>query len=446
MHNNYFRGEYMRKKLSKAEIISVSLLLFGLLFGSGNLIFPPMLGNQSGTAMLTALFGFALSAVVFPMLGILAISKTNGVEKLGNRVGPAFSVVYPAIVFLAIGPGIAIPRNGSLAFEMSVAPYLSNDSSVLIARLIYTILFFGIAYYLCLQPGKLVDRIGKVITPILIGLIVIFFIGAVTTISTDIAPPTAEYNQALTTGFLEGYNTMDTLAALNFGTIVAMTIKSYQVEDERSILKYAGISGLIAGALIFIIYSSLAYVGMISSAGNQGVLNGGRILFNITNNIFGSFGALILILIFTLACLSTAVGLITSVSNYFADLTNDKVSYKQWILIYTLISFVLANFGLNTILQFSLPILEAIYPTAIVLIIMALLQDVFDFDRLTYQMTIYITLFISIISGFNSAGIELPVLDQLASLLPFYSQGLHWIIPAIVVLMVFTLISKTRKN
>lgn len=436
----------MEKKLSRKEFIGVSLLLFGMLFGSGNLIFPPMLGNQSGTSMVTALMGFALTAVIFPVLGILAISKTNGVQNLGNRVGPVFAVVYPAIVFLAIGPGIAIPRNGSLAFEMSVLPYLPGDTSIVIARFIYTVFFFGLAYYLCLQPGKLVDRIGNIVTPALFGLILIIFIGAVATITTDVAPPTATYDSAFTTGFLEGYNTMDTLAALNFGLVITMAIKGYGIKDERRIVKYASGSGVVAGTILFVVYTMLAYVGMISSAGNQEVLNGGQILFSLTDGVFGAFGAVILILIFTLACLSTAVGLITSVSEYFANLTNGKVTYKQWMFIYTLIAFVLANFGLNTILNFSLPLLAAIYPTAIVLILMALLQDVFHFDQKTYRTTIYVTLFISIISAFHAAGITLPILSDFAEMLPFYEEGLEWIVPSLVALVGMTIFSKIRNK
>jgi LIVCS family branched-chain amino acid:cation transporter len=434
----------MEKKLSRKEFIGVSLLLFGMLFGSGNLIFPPMLGNQAGTSMGTALMGFALTAVVFPVLGILAISKTNGVQNLGSRVGPIFAVVYPAIVFLAIGPGIAIPRNGSLAFEMSVLPYLPADASVPLFRFIYTLLFFGFSYYLCLKPGKLVDRIGNIITPVLFGLIIIFFIGAVLTIESNVAPPTAAYDSAFTTGFLEGYNTMDTLAALNFGLVVTMAIKDYGVQDERGIVKYASASGVVAGAILFLVYAMLAYIGMISSAGNQAVLNGGQILFNVTDNVFGVFGAIILILIFTLACLSTAVGLITSVSEYFAELTNHKVTYRQWMFIYTFIAFVLANFGLNTILQFSLPLLEAIYPTAIILILMALFQDTFNFDQNTYRATIYVTLFLSIIAGFQAAGISLPILTDLSEMLPFHEQGLEWVVPALVTLVGMTIFSKMR--
>lgn len=421
-------------------------MLFGLLFGSGNLIFPPMLGNQAGSSMFMALLGFVVTAVVFPVLGILAVAKSNGVENLGARVGSLFSIVYPAIVFLAIGPGIAIPRNGSLAFEMSVAPYIAEGSSLVIPRLIYTVLFFGLAYFLSFTPGKMVDRIGKGITPILFALILIFFVGSVMNLPVDIAAPTADYQAPFVTGILEGYNTLDILAALNYGLVIALTIKRFNIEDEKSIIKYSSGAGLVAGIILFVVYSMLAYIGMITSFGNQDVANGGGILFNVTNDVFGVFGSVILILIFTLACLTTAVGLVTSVSEYFTELTNNKVSYKKWITFFTLISLILANFGLNSILQFSLPVLVAIYPTAIVLIVMALLQDLFDFKQLSYKATIYITLFISIISGFEEAGIQVPVLSNMSALLPLYEEGLEWLFPAFIVLVVTALVSKTEKR
>lgn len=436
----------MERKLSKNEFISISLLLFALLFGSGNLIFPPMLGNQAGTSTVAALAGFAVTAVVFPVLGILAISKTDGVENLGNRVGPLFAIIYPAIIFLAIGPGIAIPRNGSLAFEMSVAPYLSEGANILIARIIYTFLFFGLSYFLCINPGKLVDRIGKLLTPILLVLILVFFIGSVFSLPVDVATPIATYESAFITGVIEGYNTMDTLASLSFGLVVTMSIKALDIKSENKVIKYAASAGLLAGILLLVVYGMLAYVGMISSNGNQDVLNGGQILFSITNNVFGSFGAVILILIFTLACLTTAVGLITSVSEYFSELTKYKITYKQWVFIYTFISFVLANFGLDSILKFSVPVLVGIYPPAIMLIVMALLQDFFQFDKLTYQATIYITLLISVISGLKSAGIELKFIRKLLSVLPFYNDGLEWVVPAIAVLVVSAIIAKFRTN
>lgn len=426
----------MENRLTKKEFLSVSLMLFAMFFGSGNLIFPPMLGNRAGTAMVPSMLGFSITAVLVPVLGILAVAKTNGVQKLGERVGPLFAIIYPAVIFLAIGPGIAIPRNGSLAFEMSVLPYLSESSSVVVWRIVYTVAFFALGYYLSLTPSKLVDRMGKLMTPVLLALIVVFYFGAVLKIPAQVAGATEEYAKPILKGFLKGYDTMDALAALNFGLVIALTIRSYQVTQEREVIKYASGAGLIAGVILFVVYAMLAHVGQIASLEMAGASNGGQILFQVTEQVFGPLGAVVLILIFTLACLTTVVGLITSVSAYFEELFDQKISYKAWATIFTLTSLVLANFGLDWILGFSVPILVAIYPAAIVLILMALFQDVFHFRSLSYKVTVYVVLFLSILQGLKVANVEIPFLHQWVSYLPFSADGLEWALPALLMIII----------
>ena len=436
----------MNERMNRKDFLSLSFLLFAMFFGSGNLIFPPILGNQAAISSFTALLGFLVTAVVIPVLGILAVAKAGGVTNLGSRVGRYFSIIFPAIIFLSIGPGIAIPRNGSLAFEMSVAPYLGESSNLLLIRLAYTLIFFAVAFYLCLTPSKLVDRIGKVLTPALLLLLVVFFLGAVIVLTSNVGPVNEAYSQPFINGFLEGYNTMDALASLNFGFVVALAIRGFNIKNEKNIISYASKAGLIAGILLAIIYAMLTYVGMISSADNQAAANGGTILFNVTNQVFGNLGSVVLILIFTLACLTTVAGLITSVSEYFAELTKHKVNYKAWVTIFTLVSLVLANFGLDNILVFSVPILMAIYPPAIVLIVLALLQDKLNLSHISYKLTIYVTLFFSIIQGIETAGISVPVLSEMTSKLPLYNAGLQWLVPALIAFIVSLFIGKSKKK
>ncbi|MDO5027225.1 MAG: branched-chain amino acid transport system II carrier protein [Tissierellia bacterium] len=436
----------MDNKLNKKEFISVSLMLFAMFFGSGNLIFPPILANQAGSSMWTALIGFSLTAVVFPVLGILAIAKTDGAKNLAARVAPWFGLVFPAIIYLSIGPGIAIPRNGSLAFEMSVMPYLSQESNLVMWRFAYTLVFFLLALYLCLQPNKLVDRMGKLMTPLLLFLIVVFVAGSLVKLPVDVASPQEAYAQPFFKGFIEGYNTMDTLAAFCFGLVIASTIKGYKVKSESQVIAYASKAGLIAGSLLFLVYALIAYVGYMTSASIVDPANGGFILFEVTNRVFGGGGALVLILIFTLACLTTVVGLVTSVSQFFADLSEERISYKKWVYLFTFISFVLANFGLNSILVFSVPILVSIYPAATVLVVMALLHDKFSLSRESYKYTIYVTLFISIIQGLKVANIDLPALNSVMQRLPLYNQGLEWVLPALIVMVLANLLSKKKEE
>lgn len=153
-------------KLSRSQFLQLSVMLFGLFFGAGNLIFPPLLGNQAGSAMFLPLLSFAITAVIFPVLGTIAVGKTGGLSVLARRVGPLFSIVFTTAIYLSIGPGLGIPRAGSVPFEMAIAPYLSNDVSPTLVRLVYTFVFFSTALWVCFKPNQLVKRIGKYLTPV----------------------------------------------------------------------------------------------------------------------------------------------------------------------------------------------------------------------------------------------------------------------------------------
>lgn len=148
--------------LSKKNLGLVSLMLFSLFFGAGNLIFPPFLGQSAGTSAWISLAGFSITAVGFPVLGVIAVAKSGGLKNLAQRVNPVFAIVFTILIYLSIGPCLGIPRAGSLPFEMAVAPFLTNTNiSMTFARFLYTLVFFSTAYWLCLSPSKLVDR-GKI--------------------------------------------------------------------------------------------------------------------------------------------------------------------------------------------------------------------------------------------------------------------------------------------
>ena len=148
-------------KLSKKSLLVVSVMLFALFFGAGNLIFPPFLGQNAGEKTLPAMIGFLVTAVVLPVLGVVVVARFDGLEKLGRQVGPRFALVFAVLIYLSIGPGLGIPRAASVPFEMAVAPYLPEGSNPALWMAAYSLGFFLIALWLCLNPGKLVDRIGR---------------------------------------------------------------------------------------------------------------------------------------------------------------------------------------------------------------------------------------------------------------------------------------------
>ncbi|MBU3108974.1 branched-chain amino acid transport system II carrier protein [Clostridium gasigenes] len=433
-------------KLSKKDLVFISLMLFSLFFGAGNLIFPPFLGQTAGDQSWIAMLGFFITAVGFPVLGVIAVAKSGGLNNLAKRVNPIFAAIFTVLIYLSIGPCLGIPRAGSLPFEMAVSPYLPQGVSKTLALFLFTLVFFLVAYWLSLSPAKLVDRMGKVLTPILLILISLVFIAGVFKPLGGYGQPTGEYmTSPFVKGFLEGYLTMDTIAALNFGIVIAWAIKSKGVKDEKVMVSASIKVGVISGILLVIIYSMLAHLGATSGGRFGATENGAQTLTNVITYIFGKPGALLLAVIFTLACLTTCVGLITSCSQYFLTLTN-KISYKNWVRILSISSMTLANMGLTKILAISVPVLNAIYPISIMLIVLAMLDNFLKGDSTVYSLTILFTGVVSIVDALRQVGIKLGFVMDLCSKLPLYSQGLGWIVPAVVGLILGVIIKSVKEK
>lgn len=424
------------KKISRSQFLQISIMLFGLFFGAGNLIFPPLLGNQAGTKTWVALLSFSVTAVLFPVLAAITVSKTDGLQNLGNRVGKVFSIVFTTAIYLAIGPGMGIPRAGSVPFEMAVAPYVPESFSMMSARLIYTALFFIFAMWICLNPSKLVKRVGKVLTPMLLVLIAIMFIKVIT-IPHDTAAPIGEYkNSPVVQGFLAGYDTMDAIAGLNFGFVVTLAIMNFGVTNKKSVVNYTIKAGVLAGAVLFIVYAMLSAIGMVTSTMFAGAENGAIILTESVKLVFGNFGVVLLAAIFTLACLTTCVGLITSGSEYFHSLFKEKLSYKSWVIIWTIFSFLMANFGLNKLLKISVPMLIVIYPSALVLTVMGITDDYFKYSKLSYVVASTISVVLPFLYMLRKVvGINLPLVTKFESELFLAEHGLSWLLPSVIAVL-----------
>ena len=212
-------------KLSRNKMLLVSFMLFSLFFGAGNLIFPPFLGQNAGSHTLPAMLGFLATAVVLPVLGVVVVARFDGLDRLGQQVGKRFAIVFTLLIYLSIGPGLGIPRAASVPFEMAVAPYLPEGANTTVWMLVYSLAFFLVALWLCMTPGKLVNRIGHFLTPSLLVLLVFLFVCFLFRGEVNVAPSQTAYDAApFLKGFSEGYQTMDTIAALNFGLVIATTL------------------------------------------------------------------------------------------------------------------------------------------------------------------------------------------------------------------------------
>ncbi|QGU94509.1 branched-chain amino acid transport system II carrier protein [Clostridium bovifaecis] len=417
------------EKLDKKKLLFVSLMIFSMFFGAGNLIFPPQLGQLSGTNMIVSLGGFLISAVGLPVLAIAVVAKAGGLHILASRVHPKFALAFTVLIYLSIGPFLGIPRAASLAFEMGVSPFISTTlTSSRMPLFIYTLVYFGIAFWLCMSPSKLVDRFGKVLTPTLLILIASIFIFSLFKPIGAFSAPTGDYGQfPLLKGFLDGYMTMDAIAALNFGIVISIALKQMGVTEEKSLVSNTIKAGAIAGLFLSIIYGMLAYLGAASQVRFGATENGAQTLTNVVFYLFGQKGSILLGVIFSLACLTTSVGLLTSCSQYFAKLM-PKISYKTWVTMLTISSTIFANIGLTKILQFSVPALTAIYPMAIVLMVLAFANSFFKGSSYVYLFTMVCTSVVSILDALSQFGLKFSLLNHL----PLYSKGLGWIVPAVV--------------
>lgn len=433
-------------KLGKKNMVLVSFMLFSLFFGAGNLIFPPFLGQNAGDQTPVALLGFLVTAVVLPVMGVVAVAEFGGLDKLARRVDPRFAMIFTVVIYLSIGPGLGIPRAASVPFEMAISPYLPEGASFGMFMLLYSLVFFLVACWLAMTPNKLVNRIGKVLTPSLLVLLTGLFFSFLFRGDTGVAAPQPAYQDtALVTGFLEGYNTMDAIAALNFGLVIATTLRTLQVKEHKDVMRYTVRAGVVAGTILACIYGMLSYMGMQTSAVYSLEGNGAWTLRCIVQQLFGSTGAVLLAAIFTLACLTTCVGLITSIAQYFSTLTN-RFSYRQWVLGIVIFSFAVCNQGLNTILSISVPVLNAIYPVAIVLIVLGLCHKWLANNPFVFPCTVGATGVVSVLFALENLHVPLGVVSKALHMLPFYATGMGWVSVAVVVAVVCVVVAKLRNT
>ena len=415
--------------MDKKKLGLVSLMIFSMFFGAGNLIFPPLLGQLSGTNLFVAIGGFFISAVGLPILAIAVVAKAGGLQVLASRVHAKFAVAFTVLIYLSIGPFLGIPRAASLAYEMGISPFLSgNMGQTRLPLFIYTVVFFGVAYWLCMTPSKLVDRFGKVLTPTLLILISSVFIYSLFKPIGSLSAPIGDYAKApFLQGFLDGYLTMDAIAALNFGIVISIALKCMGIVEEKKLISSTVKAGVMAGALLMLVYVMLAYLGGVAQSRFGATENGAQTLTNVVFFLFGPMGSVLLGIIFSLACVTTCVGLLTSCSQYFAAL-KPAISYRKWITILSLSSMLFANVGLTQILKISVPVLTAIYPMAIVLMVLALFDKYYHGNSRVYLFAMTLTSLVSISDALGQFGLELKFLE----FIPFYSVGLGWIVPSII--------------
>ena len=352
------------------------LSLFALFFGAGNLIFPPVIGLEGGSDWVIGYLAYFLADVGLALLGFFAMLKTEGdLDGVTGVIGKVPSAILNCAVVLCVGPLLAMPRTAATSFEMAteaLAPGLADDS---IARAVFSVAFFVIVFFAVLHPGKVVDSVGKYLTPLLVVALIVLIVAGIVSPGAQTASPRVD--TLFQEGMVNGFQTMDMIAALVFSLVVVSSIGQTAENEGISRSRLAFSACVIAALLLFLTYGGLAYLGATTGqlwgdAFMAGEIDHAQLLSNISSSVLGNAGAIILSTVVVLACLTTAIGLASACSKFVVSLSKDRFSYHFVAIGMCAFSAFVCNLGLAEIIVVSSPILSLVYPTAIFLVLMRL--------------------------------------------------------------------------
>ena len=412
------------------------LLLFGIFFGAGNLIFPPTLGAQSGENFLPAIAGFVFSGVGIAVLTLIigTLNPKGYIYEISTKISPWFATIYLAVLYLSIGPFFAIPRTATTSYAVGISPLLA-DADKGLGLIVFTLIYFVAAYLIALNPSKILDRIGRVLTPVFALLIIILVIlGALKYGGNAPQAATAAYQaSAFGAGFLEGYNTLDALASVAFSVIAVETLKQLGFSSKKEYISTIWVVGIVVALGFSALYIGLGFLGNhfpMTEEAMKGGTPGVYILSQATQEIFGSTAQLFLAAMVTVTCFTTTVGLIVSTAEFFNG-RFPQISYKVYATVFTLIGFAIANLGLDAIIKYSVPVLVILYPITITIVMIVIVNKFVPLSKPGMQLTMGLVTAIAVTSVLASS-FEITTLTNLINSLPFANASLPWLVPAIM--------------
>lgn len=409
--------------------------LFAMFFGAGNLVFPPMLGAQAGEGFTPALIGFMLSAVALPILAVLAIAVTGeDIRDMTSRGGRVFGVLFPVLVYLSIGASYALPRTAAVSYSAAVPPLTDVDNWP--AKFAFAAVFFALTYVLAFDPDGIIDTIGKFLTPILVALMAVLVTLTLTTMERQSAPAAADYaEQPFVAGFLEGYLTMDSLAALALGIVVATTLTHSGIKPGKPLVRSVAVAGVAAGLMLALVYLGLAAIGQRLPDGQE-YTDGATMLSDAARETMGFGGTVVFALIVVLACLTTSVGLLGATSAFFARLV-PSISYRTWALVFSVVSLLISTLGLDKVIEVAAPIIGFLYPPGMALILLTLLEPLLRIRlHLAFVFALTVALAWSALMTLSSLGWGTDVIESLIGWAPGHAEQLGWMLPTLAAALV----------
>ena len=431
----------MKKKL--LDTIIIGFALFAIFFGAGNLIFPPYLGVTAGENWGIATLAFLISDPLLSIIAVMVVAALGGSElNVGRRVHPLFASALAAICVLLIGPIFAVPRTGASTHEIFVQSYVPEAP-----QWITSLVFFGIVLWITYQENSVMDAIGKYLTPILLIILFLIFVGAVLQPNASFAA--TDRTGLFAQGFKEGYQTMDVLGAPLLAGVVMKDITRRGYLNKKDQFRMMFGVGIVAFILLALEYSTLAYSGASMSTVIDSTAQRAAMLTTIVKNLLGSWGQLAMGLAVCFACLTTAIGLTTTCGQYFEEVSKGKISYKKTILVTVAVEFIISLVGVDSLINLAVPVLTFIFPIMIALILFSAFDQYIPYDW-TYLGAVVGSGIVGLVQGINTLSQLLGgnLLEDTATWIgtfPLATYGLEWIVPTFIGAVLFTIAAAILK-
>ena len=431
----------MKKKL--LDTIIIGFALFAIFFGAGNLIFPPYLGVTAGENWGIATFAFLISDPLLSIIAVMVVAALGGSAlNVGRRVHPLFASALAAICVLLIGPIFAVPRTGASTHEIFVQSYFPSAP-----QWITSLVFFGIVLWITYKENSVMDAIGKYLTPILLFILFLIFVGAVLQPNASFAAP--DKTGLFAQGFKEGYQTMDVLGAPLLAGVVMKDITRRGYLNKKDQFRMMFGVGIVAFILLALVYSTLAYSGASMSTVIDSTMQRTAMLTTIVKNLLGSWGQLAMGLAVFFACLTTAIGLTTTCGQYFEEVSKGKISYKKTILVTVAVEFIISLVGVDSLINLAVPVLTFIFPIMIALILFSTFDPYIPYDW-TYLGAVVGAGIVGLVQGINTlsqllGGNLLGDAVTFIGTFPLATYGLEWIVPTFAGALIFTILAAILK-
>jgi LIVCS family branched-chain amino acid:cation transporter len=415
------------------QSLIIGFALFSMFFGAGNLILPPFLGFKSGADWFLVTIGFAITAVIIPILGIIAHARLQGtMYDFGKKVSPTFSLLYCLIVY-AISISLPAPRTASVTHEMAIAPFFN------ISSLVTSSIYFGLVFLFVINRSKILNLIGKFLTPLII--IILFLIIGIGIFSSHAEMNPSLFKTPVVDGLLEGYQTFDAIGAIVVGgvLIISLNLKGLTgFKEKKEIITKAGI---IAGLGLLTIYGGLIVVGALYNNQFAEEVTRTQLLSGLSLKTLGNTGTVFLSVLVALACFTTAVGIITGTADFFKGLFKEsQLAYLLTAIIACVLGIAVGQFDVHYIIKIAVPALMFIYPITIVLILLNVLSEKYA-SPTVFKIVVIVTILFSLPDFLNVIGFS-DSIKEITNTIPLAQYSLGWVLPALLTFLLVNVLKR----